>query len=524
MLEGRINKGNIIFIFLFIIFAISYYDGVWNKGPLGLHMWRQSDCLSITQHYAEGGSFFEPELHSLYADNYTSGHSIGEFPILYYIVGNVWKLTGRSHLVYRMFYLSILFLGLFSLFKMGSILLSSNFWSISVALILFTSPIFVFYGISFLTDAPALNLVLCAVYFLLRYHLTSKYKYFYVACGLVAIAGLIKVSSLLVFVYLIFILSLESLSIKTVNDKYFFHGRKREWFSFALVLLLVFGWYFYAHIYNNIHEYKYTFNSAYPFWKMNPEELIAWKKDIIEFASYFVFHRSILILLALLIITNIWFFRKLPLIAGFASIILTLGVALYFTLWAPLLRNHDYYYLPSLILVPATMLPALYYLKKYQIKWFNNLYLKIAVAAFIGFNFIYCISIMRLRTLAEEGGFPMISSNVVVEDALHANYMRRDRYRNLVYMQPYLSEIGVKRNDKVICVPDGSVSISLYHIQREGWTNYKPLKNPKDINLLINRGAKYLIVLSAEELNAPYLVGYLNNKIGEFNGIEIYKL
>ena len=93
---------------LIAVLAIIYYDSLLDKGPLNTHLWRQTDCLSMTKNYADGAPFFEPEMHVLYADNETSGKSAGEFPILYYTVGSIWKVTGESFMVYRVFYLLIL--------------------------------------------------------------------------------------------------------------------------------------------------------------------------------------------------------------------------------------------------------------------------------------------------------------------------------------------------------------------------------------------------------------------------------
>src|SRR6187402_1514091 len=110
-------KTSFVFILLFIVCAYFYYDSVLDKGPLNMHIWRQADCLSISHNYANGASFFYPEMHCQLADKNTSGKTAGEFPIIYFIIGGIWKLIGESYLSYRLFDLAILFLGTFSFYK-----------------------------------------------------------------------------------------------------------------------------------------------------------------------------------------------------------------------------------------------------------------------------------------------------------------------------------------------------------------------------------------------------------------------
>ncbi|MEM9052971.1 MAG: hypothetical protein AAGC47_13035, partial [Bacteroidota bacterium] len=122
MLEIRLSKQDLLFVLLFGLFGVAYYDSVLDKGPLNAHIWRQTDCLSLTAHYARGADFLSPEMHIQLGDNQESGKTAGEFPVLYYAVGLLWQVFGESHLIYRLVCLAILFLGLFSFYKSLSIL------------------------------------------------------------------------------------------------------------------------------------------------------------------------------------------------------------------------------------------------------------------------------------------------------------------------------------------------------------------------------------------------------------------
>jgi len=91
-------------------------------------------------------------------------------------------------------------------------------------------------------------------------------------------------------------------------------------------------------------------------------------------------------------------------------------------------------------------------------------------------------------------------------------------------MKPYLLEIGVEEEDKVISIPDGSFNSSLFLCDRKGWTDYVPLNDPEQISFYISRGAKYLFITDVNLLEKDYLKPFINNQVGEFKGILIFKL
>ena len=101
--------GKLIFVLVgcLILFLAFGFHEVLFSNFYGMHAWRQSDCLSLAYHYYEGNSFLEPEIHNLISDNNTTGKSAGEFPILYWLVGNIWSIIGHSESFYRFFVLLI---------------------------------------------------------------------------------------------------------------------------------------------------------------------------------------------------------------------------------------------------------------------------------------------------------------------------------------------------------------------------------------------------------------------------------
>lgn len=96
------------------------------------------------------------------------------------------------------------------------------------------------------------------------------------------------------------------------------------------------------------------------------------------------------------------------------------------------------------------------------------------------------------------------------------------------YIEPELVNHGIKKEDKVISIGDGSSGISLYFMNRRGWTSMT-LTHPiivSDIEDCVAKGAKYLALNTqvegtmAEEAKQKYL----HNEVMSVNGIKFYKL
>lgn len=508
----------------FFVFAASYYDSVLIQPPLNNHTWRQSDCLSLTRYYARGASFLEPEMNNQLGDYYSSGKTAGEFPILYYSIGQIWKVTGESFFVYRLFYLVILFFGIYAFYRSLRIIFNDNWWALVLAGLLFTAPVLIVYGVSFLTDAPAFCFVLIALYFLLRYHLEQTKKAFLLAMLFFALAGLIKVSSLIAFVFLLFIFLLEAVKVKTLGTKKVFRHTKLEWIGFAAVLVILLSWYRYAAYYNEIHNFKYTFNNIYPLW--DPEEggIAKLWETIVHFSSYVFFSRPVIFLLGILLIVQLFLIKKMPLFAYLAMLIVTIGAGCYVLLWGPLLGVHDYYFVSLLILLPAILLPAVWFVKNRFPKVFSSYWTKGVIVLFLAYNFVYALSLTKLKTMALEGDFAIVGNDTFVSEMRWLNWNTITQTKRFDHLKPIMLNHHIGPEDRVIYLNDPSFNVSLYALDRKGWTNYEELNSPEDFHLLIRKGAKFLFIPTPELKKEPYLQPFIHDSIAEFEGITIYRL
>ena len=517
-------KSDLPFILLFIVFASFYYDSVLDKGPLNVHLWRQTDCLSITRNYSEGASFFKPETNFLLADNNTSSLSLAEFPILYYSIGMIWKIFGESYLSYRLVYLLILFAGLFSFYKSLRILLNDNFWATTLSLLLFTSPVYVVYGISFLTDVPAFSFILIALYFFLQYHLKKAQKLFFLSMAFFALAGLIKISSLIAFIFLFIILILETLSVRSLGKRKLFNCNKSEWIGFSSIILAVISWYSYVEYFDALYGFKYSAGSIFPIWSVEKDAISGLINNINNFTSYVFFSSSVMLVLLFIGILNLFLWRKIPVFAYLSNIIIALGGIIYFVLWASILGIHDYYFTALLILFAGILMPFIWFIKTNHADIFHGKIMKIFLVLFLSFNFLYCLSVVKLKTLATEGDFIMVRNHEFISRMQWTNWDVNSNLNRFESMKPYNREIGIKKEDKVISLPDPSFNISLYLMNQKGWSDYLNYNESEDIEKLIQKGAKYLFISDPKLLQESFLKPFLSDSVGSYMGIGIYKL
>jgi len=519
----RAGKDNVV-LGCILLMSVIYLSPIIPEGPKRTHMWRQADCLSITQHYYQGNGFLEPEMHILLGDDYTSGRSAGEFPLLYYAVATLWKVLGPSYWSYRLLYAIILIGGIWSFYRSLVLMFNTRFWPAWLTLLLYTSPIYIYYGVSFLTDVPAFSFVLMAIHALFLYRINGRYRLFLLSMLLIALAGLLKVSSLIAFVFLMFIYVIERFPVSTLKNEKLFRHPLREFAGLAIVPLFILGWYTYAHFYNEASGFKYTFNSIYPFWRKNAEELEQFQELFETYIISAVFHWSVLGLLFIVSIFNLLLIRKIPLLAYLSNLIILVGGASFFLLWMPLMSHHDYYYIALLILFPAILIPFYQYMRQQHFGWLQSRAVRSIAAFFLIFNFVYCTSVVYLKSDVQNIPRLLISNQKFVKMMEYFNWEKRGNYDRLVRMESFMNKLGITEDAKVVIFPDPSFNVTLYLLNRRGWTGREEFNSIQDMERLMQRGPTHLILLEDKMLKMDYLQPYLAQPIGNFEGVRIFKL
>ena len=217
----------LLFILSILALSIFYnYHEIISLRPQSIHQWRQSDCLSFTTNYYHGNSFFQPSVHNLGDDG--SGKTASDFPLIYYMLGQLWKIFGPSEFMYRLLVIILSFTGLFALFKSTEKILKDSLWALSIVLILLTSTILVYYTNNFLMNVPAFAFALGGWYFFLLFYQKEQNKHLYFSMLLFGIGGLLKTPSTISYIAISGVFLLEWMNIYQFREgKKIFKGISR---------------------------------------------------------------------------------------------------------------------------------------------------------------------------------------------------------------------------------------------------------------------------------------------------------
>lgn len=530
-MNGRLKSWHIDLIYVVIFLFMAWFYGLFDsmdQGPYSRHQWRQSDCLSITQNYAQDGlPFLAPEIH--WQGEQQTGKTISEFPLIYYTVGKIWSSTGKAYWIFRSINFFIFGLGLFYLRKLSKKILKDNFWSIFVPLFVFVSPVLVYYSNNFLMNVNALSFAIIGAYHFYVYRVEKSYKKLLFSAALFTLAGLFKLTSLLLFfsfgAITLYELIIRERALKT---------RWKELLPFAGTLIIIFFWYRYVNSYNAANLSQIFLQGTLPIWEQAPDaRLYNWnliRKELVPAVYPWGGWLFILAVIAVILLRV----RKINryFLALFALIFM--GIVVYVLLFYQALNEHDYYLINLTIIVPIGLLTALRYLSKHHQKWFSGLLPK-GLATLVLMVLTYNAAV-QTRIKYSVGDKWVTQSPFIDDEQLkywewyHWNYERT--YRGLEDLEPQLEKWGIGRNKKVLSIPDGSINITLFLMNRKGYSDFWMMSNPKNHALVgkdrvkktIEWGAEYLVVNDTTALANHPAKSFIEDTIGMHRNVMVYRL
>lgn len=515
------------------LFFIYGFHEILFLRPQSIHQWRQTDCLQIAHNYlTDSWNFFSPSIHNLFSDNETTGKTIGEFPLLYYIVAMLWKIFGEHEFIYRLVNLAVFYAGLFCLFNTLKDLYKNVFWSTIIVLFLFTSPILVFYSNNFLTNTTAFGLVLIGWRFFYKYYQTKKRKHFVYFILFFTLAGLLKMTAYISFILVGAFCVNDLFRIYFLKKQpYFFYKKLYSVIPFLLSVSVLFLWYLYGHVFNSRHGGKYTFNDLWPIWEMKDGHLEKIEVFVREILIHQIFNKfSLLIILVM----AIYLFLKIKTINKFISstlILLVLGVFTYILFWFQALDAHDYYLINLMLLPLFIVVGSFWHIKEKHPAFLKSKTVKIIGLVFLFFNVAYASNNIHMRYWG-----PFKYSDKYAKyfcDKSEIDFWwwtgSQNPLKDLNDIEPYNRSIGIKAEDRVAFIPDNSFGASLYLMNQKGWTTGFGIENTLEPSVSIknkveNKKLKYLVIRDSLSLEKEYLKEFLFNHIGQHNGINIYKL
>jgi len=494
-----------LFLVAFICISLFYHaDELLFVRPQSLHIWRQTNCLSITQgYYQDNLSFFEPEMQNHYAANGTNGKAAGELPVIYYLVAKLWQIFGKHEWIYRLVQLTIIGLGLMLLFEMLNHYLRNPVYAGFIGLLLYTSPMNVFFGLNFLPDTPSVALICVASYFLFRFHLFRHNNALWWSAFFFFIGIGIKITSALAFFAFGGWIFIEFVFIKPENR--IFNFRIKQVLPFIITIILVVGWYLYANKYNKINGGGYSAFDILPIWRMSRERFLhiidgIQKMHFKEFFWPYLQYVTVLIWLYLL-----FRIKKLSLFQRYTLVVFPIGFLGYLILWFDVLDVHDYYLITStIVMIPIWFL---FFVINKDTRLLKNPFSMLIVFLFLLVNIYSC----RFRIEERHKGW--------------MNEWYKEKLEAVGEIEPLLDKWGVGKNDLVISIPDNSINATLYLMNRKGFTSYgNDFSKPETFDHFIQVGAKYLIINDSTLSKSETISRFTSNPVGHYRNVSVFDL
>jgi len=518
----------LFFALLVIMFFVYRYPYSMQKGPYSIHMWRQTDCLSWTKNYLEEGfHFFKPTVHWSQVDN--NDKTVGEFPIIFYLVSLLWGLFGQHEIIFRIVNLLMVFLGLYYVFRFTYDVTSDSFWSLFTPVLLFTSPLLVYYSNNFIVNAPSFGLALTGMYQYWKFIHTGKIKHLYISSLIYLVAGLLKVPAFISFAAIAFIQFLSQFQYFRNTLKIARIGKFIHFLPVIGVFVVFLVWILWARQYNSENITGLFVLGIRPIWDVeNIYHALYFGTQLHTLLSPSFFNPTAVVIIISLLIWVLIKFQKSDRFLTIFTLITFIGAIFYMAFFFQGFTVHDYYLTNLLIIIPLIVVTFLHYLKSNGISLFHS-------KAFRGLAIAGLVLLVYNATVLQRAKYDMgdtfVKHTILLDEHQKKfweflQYEYHERYEALSTITPYLRELGIERTDHVISVPDPSPHISLYLMDQKGCTEYG-LFNPDGSDRIrdyYESGTRYLIVNDPGYLNNAFLKPHIDNKIGKYKNVTIFKL
>lgn len=508
-----LNKGLAILALILALAWYYNYPKTLLKRPQSTHSWRQCDGASLAlNYYQEGMQFFKPRTHGLYSDHYTTGYtSPSEIPILYYFVAFLYRLFGYHEYLFRATNLLIFFLGLLYLHRFANAVLKDSFFAGAVVVMLFSSPLLVYYANNFMPNTVGLSFTIIGWYYFYRYSVNHNTRTYLTAMVFFLLAASMKITELSSPIIILVLLLMDRFRIVNLNL-----GSGKQLFlkmiSLGAIFLVIAGWVFYAKWYNILHGTSQFSTYTFPVWNINAEAraLVLHKMKVIWMTEYFLpFTLYSLPVFALL---TIFFYKRTNKVLGVASFFLFLGLIAYSILWFEALGDHDYFLIGFYILPVFVVINFFLILRSFDVKKLHLRLLQIAIIIFLAFNVYHARQRQDVRYYSWMNDYPEM--------------------QDLYGINPYLERLGISRQDTIVFYPSPNIR-PLYLMNLKGWTisdysEITPEIMAKDSTMMedcIRKGAKYLFVNNTASLmKRKTMLPYTLDLYGKSGNLLIFRI
>jgi cell division protein FtsL len=512
-------KTLLLLLALFFIYSLNYhfFDGI-----LPIHAWRKADSLSLAWNYYKGASFLTPETNHI--SIYGNRNAAAEFPVVYYLVGNLWKIFGPHEWIAKLvsFFTLIVSLSLFS--SVVNYFLKSQIKTLVFSGIIFSSPILLFYSDTLLPNVFSFSFALIAGYFLFIFLIHKKYWLFSFFTLFLTLAILIKVTVLIAI--LTFAIGTAFYFFFQEKSLFTTHRKSFLWIcgAFVFAFLATFLWYSYAINYNSYLHSTLFSTTIRPIWEVDALRQkaiwdIIWKRQFNLLYNYWALIPTIVFVFYLAIRAKILSFFYWILGVGIT------GAITYILLWFWVFDVHDYYLIEMLFLPLTFFFIAIKHIEIHPIivrRTAKFLFFCILVLIFLNATSYVNIAFGR-KNFITENSFGV--SKLEKENWEYFHWYHSEHLQKL-QKQKYEIQKIIKEKDTVFCLTDQSPNVDLYTIERIGFSNFSFLKTKPysaQIPTFIKKGARYMLVVGNEPID-PLMNQFTKDTVYAKNAVFIFDL
>jgi hypothetical protein len=492
---------SIMVLFVFVL-AVSYgYFDFLLLPPKGLHFIRQTDSLSFSStFFHHHNAFIHPQIYNLTS---TNGNAACEFPILYYLQAQLYKIFGENYWIARGSSLLIVVTGYVLLFK--SLIKDSQSWLISIITIIAStsSAVILFYSINFLPDSAAFGFCLIGISFMIQGKNFPSKKYFYLAFLFFMCSGLIKITYLIYpIAYTVNEIIQHKLKLKTESK-----SSSPVMLTVALAascLLLVSIWFLYANGYNKENGSNYFMMQSSPYWQLNLTEKSAVWDHIRNYWNVYFYYPTVqhLFLIVSLLALTASILKKSKI--NFLIVLLICGNTSYFLLFFQKFKDHDYY----ILTVMPTLLLIFYYAQLEIKNW--KTYKVIGP--------LLILSSLTISLLSLNYGLKKCNQRFHATDLSNleapTNLFNGEVVKKL---QQIISE-----SESVLVIGDLTPNATLFYLKRNGYStsnnpHFQLMPQPKAC-------ANFILLLPGNSISEDIKNECHPQLLNSFDGIEIYSV
>lgn len=500
-IQFSIIKVPLLFSFLSVVsFLFFHYYNFFNIAPQSLHVWRQSDCLAFTLNYFEGQSFFQPRVFNYLNDN---GYCAGECPLIYFIVGKLWQLTGVQYWIFKGIQLLIFYAGAWALLKINLIFNPSKFFAFVILGIYYSSPLIMIYAPSYLADVPSLSFTWLGLYYFLTYQTSEKKLYLILSPICFLIAMLLKANAMFLPIAIVIVLMLSKL--KWMKENKLFNFNYSIFFGLILAIICQHLWYKWVIYYTEIHQSSFLGTGTWPgwpYWEANKDNISSTWEMLSNYRSD-LFNPAIWSLFIMGFLYSIYACIKRESLA-LLIVLLTIASLSFIAYFFVGFRDNNYYFV-NLYTLPFLVL--MYLFQQVNVFKVKRLISYVCISLFI-YNFAFAQNKMN---------------EYYIHDSSHQAF---DRVYYSKSFREFIDE-HLAPTCQLISFPDVTPNGTLSLIRRHGVSQYgfKEGKiNEEDLQLMLQRNIRYYLCNNDYGLNDSILQSHIDTLLGSIETIKLFKL